>query len=105
MTIAKDRGFEIGNLYRATEKSTGSYYVEGTILKFTEDDGSTCPWFEYVGGPCGGDMTSVGQRLAVDLDEVVPTDTPKITSKEILILYIQQQYPNDKVLQALVESF
>lgn len=104
MTIATGRGFEIGKLYRATEKSTGSYYVEGTILKFTEDDDSHCPWFEYVGGPCGGNMKSVGQRVVVDLDEVIPTDTPKTTSKDLLILYVQQHHALDKVLNTLVNS-
>lgn len=104
MTIATARGFEIGKLYRATEKSTSSYYVEGTILKFTEDDGSKCPWFKYVGGPCGRNMGSIGSRVAVDLDEVIPMDTPKPTNKDLLILYVQQYHAHDKVLNALVNS-
>lgn len=104
MTIATDRGFEIGKLYRATEKSTGSYYVEGAILEFIQDDDSDCPWFKYVGGPCGENMNSVGGRVAVYLDEVIPVETPKLTSKDLLILYVQQHHAFDKVLNALVES-
>lgn len=104
MTIATDRGFEIGKLYRATEKSTGSFYVEGTILEFIQDDDSDYPWFKYVGGPCGENMNSVGSRVSVNLDEVIPVETPKITSKDLLTLYVQQHHALDKVLNALVSA-
>ena len=50
-----------------------------------------------------------GDVFKENFDEhLVPVETPKTyeasTNKPLLLLYIRQQYPNDKVLKALVES-
>ena len=109
MTIATDRGFEIGKLYLVSGDYHSSYYKDDMIVKFLEDDHSDAPWFRYVSGPIGGSLLySPEQRIAIPLEHLVPVETPKTyeasTNKPLLLLYIQQQYPNDKVLKALVES-
>ena len=108
MTTATDRGFEIGKLYRVSTDYASSYYKNGTIVKFIEDDTTGAPWFVYVSGPIGESLRHNPQRLAIPLEHLVPVETPKTyeasTNKPLLLLYIQQQYPNDKVLKALVES-
>ena len=109
MTIATDRGFEIGKLYRVINDYDSSYYKNGMIVEFLEDDYSGAPGFVYVSGPIGGSLRyNPQQRIAIPLDHLVPVETPKTyeasTNKSLLLLYIQQQYPNDKVLKALVES-
>ena len=109
MTIATDRGFEIGKLYLVSSDYDSSYYKNNMIVKFLEDDHSAAPWFRYVSGPIGGSILyRPEQRIAIPLDHLVPVETPKTyeasTNKPLLLLYIQQQYPNDKVLKALVES-
>ena len=109
MTTATDRGFEIGKLYRVINDYDYSYYKNGMIVEFLEDDASIAPWFAYVSGPIGESLRyNPQQRIAIPLDHLVPVETPKTyeasTNKPLLLLYIQQQYPNDKVLKALVES-
>lgn len=109
MTTATDRGFEIGKLYRVINDRNSSYYKNGMIVEFLEDDASDAPWFVYVSGPIGESIRySPEQRIAISLNRLVPVETPKTyeasTNKPLLLLYIQQQYPNDKVLKALVES-
>ena len=109
MTIATDRGFEIGKLYRVINDRNSSYYKNGMIVEFLEDDASDTPWFVYVFGPIGESLCSKPKKpIVIPLDHLVPVETPKTyeasTNKPLLLLYIQQQYPNDKVLKALVES-
>lgn len=109
MTTATDMGFEIGKLYRVNSDYDSSYYKNGMIVEFLEDDASIAPWFRYVSGPIGESLRyNPQQRIAIPLDHLVPVETPKTyeasTNKPLLLLYIQQQYPNDKVLKALVES-
>ena len=109
MTTATDRGFEIGKLYRVITDYDSSYYKNGMIVEFLEDDYSDAPWFVYVSGPIGESLRyEPKQRIAIPLEHLVPVETPKTyeasTNKPLLLLYIQQQYPNDKVLKALVES-
>ena len=109
MTTATDMGFEIGKLYRVSTDYDSSYYKNGMIVEFLEDDASITPWFVYVSGPIGESIRySPEQRIAIPLENLVPVETPKTyeasTNKPLLLLYIQQQYPNDKVLKALVES-
>ena len=109
MTIATDMGFEIGKLYRVINDYDSSYYKDGMIVEFLEDDTTDAPWFVYVSGPIGESLRyGPQQRIAIPLDHLVPVETPKtyeaFTNKHLLLLYIQQQYPNDKVLKALVES-
>ena len=109
MTIATDMGFEIGKLYRVSSNYDSSYYKNGMIVEFLEDDTSNAPWFVYVSGPIGESLRyNPQQRIAIPLDHLVPVETQDTyevsTNKPLLLLYIQQQYPNDKVLKALVES-
>ena len=109
MTIATDMGFEIGKLYRVSSDYDSSYYKNGMIVEFLEDDASLAPWFVYVSGPMGESLRyKPQQRVAIPLDHLAPVETQETykasTNKPLLLLYIQQQYPNDKVLKALVES-
>lgn len=109
MTTATDRGFEIGKLYRVSSDYDSSYYKNSMIVEFIEDDTTATPWFVYVSGPIGESLRyNPQQRIAIPLEHLVPVETQKTyeasTNKPLLLLYIQQQYPNDKVLKALVES-
>ena len=109
MTIATDMGFEVGKLYRVNNDYDSSYYKNGMIVEFLEDDTSDAPWFVYVSGPIGESLRyNPQQRIAIPLDHLAPVETQDTyevsTNKPLLLLYIQQQYPNDKVLKALVES-
>ena len=109
MTTATDMGFEIGKLYRVINDYDSSYYKNGMIVEFLKDDHSDVPWFVYVSGPIGEILRhNPQQRIAIPLDHLVPVETQDTyevsTNKPLLLLYIQQQYPNDKVLKALVES-
>ncbi len=109
MTIATYRGFKIGKLYRVINDKNSSYYKNGAIVEFLEDDTSDAPWFAYVSGPIGESLRYNPQRrIAIRLDHLVPVKNSNnlkaSTNKPLLLLYIQQQYPNDKVLKALVES-
>ena len=109
MTYATDRGFEIGKLYRVSGDYDSSYYKNGMIVEFLKDDASIAPWFVYVSGLIGESLRyEPKQRIAIPLDHLVPVETQDTyevsTNKPLLLLYIQQQYPNDKVLKALVES-
>ena len=106
MTIATDRGFEIGKLYRVSSDKNSSYYKLGMIVRFSLDDGSNCPLFKLISGE--PKSTLFDGMYYIGLDNLEPVETPKtyeaFTNKPLLLLYIQQQYPNDKVLKALVES-
>ena len=109
MTTATDMGFEIGKLYRVSNDYDSSYYKNGMIVEFIEDDTTDAPWFRYVSGPIGEIIRyNPQQRIAIPLDHLVPVEIQDTceasTNKPLLLLYIQQQYPNDKVLKALVES-
>jgi hypothetical protein len=109
MTTATDRGFEIGKLYRVSNDYNSSYYKNGMIVEFIEDDTTGAPWFRYVSGPIGESLRyNPQQRIAIPLDHLVPVENSNnhkaSTNKPLLLLYIQQQYPDDKVLKALVES-
>ena len=106
MTIATDMGFEIGKLYRVINDGTSLYYRRGMVVKFIHDDDSLCPQFELISGK---PKSAVDDGLYyIGLDDLEPVETPKtyeaFTNKPLLLLYVQQQYPDDKVLKALVES-
>ena len=106
MTIATDMGFEVGKLYRVINDEDSSYYKVGMTVRFSRDDGSNCPQFELISGQ--PKSTVFGELYYIGLDDLEPVETPKtyeaFTNKPLLLLYIQQQYPDDKVLKALVES-
>ena len=105
MTIATDMGFEIGKLYRVINDENSSYYKKGMVVKFIRDDGSSYPRFVLISGESKR-TTRDGYYIDLcDLEPVESTGVSKSNStKPLLLLYIQQQYPNDKVLKALVES-
>ena len=106
MTIATDMGFEIGKLYRVINDENSSYYKKGMVVKFIRDDKSYCPLFELISGePMRAVQDGCYYVDLCDLEPVESTGVSKSNStKPLLLLYIQQQYPNDKVLKALVES-
>ena len=103
MTIATDRGFEIGKLYRVINDENSSYYKKGMVVKFIRDDKSNCPLFELISGEARCTV-----YCYIDLCNLEPVESTGVSesnsTKPLLLLYIQQQYPNDKVLKALVES-
>lgn len=106
MTTATDMGFEIGKLYRVINDENSSYYKKGMVVKFIRDDNSNCPLFKLISGEPGCAVQDDKYHIALcSLEPVESTEvsTSNIT-KPLLLLYIQQQYPNDKVLKALVES-
>ena len=73
MTIATDRGFEIGKLYRVINDKNSSYYKKGMVVEFIRDDNSSAPWFVYVSGPIGESLRyNPQQRIAISLDHLVP---------------------------------
>ena len=106
MTTATDRGFEIGKLYRVIDDENSSYYKKGMVVKFIRDDDSYCPLFELISGETWRAVQD--GCYYIDLCGLEPVEPPEtyenLTNKPLLLLYIQQQYPNDKVLKALVES-
>ena len=109
MTTATDRGFEIGKLYRVINDKNSSYYKKGMVVEFIRDDASDAPWFVYVSGPIGGSLRYEPKKpIVIPLDHLVPVKNSNnhkaSTNKPLLLLYIQQQYPNYKALKALVES-
>ena len=106
MTTATDRGFEIGKLYRVINDKNSPYYKKGMVVKFIQDDNSNCPLFRLISGePRRAVQNGCYYVDLCDLEPVESTGVSKSNStKPLLLLYIQQQYPNDKVLKALVES-
>lgn len=105
MTIATDRGFEIGKLYRG---KTGSH-LEGCIFEFVSDDESEMPWFTYVSGATG--VFDIGPSYWIGLDDLEADEAPNTaqvcgipSTKELLILYVQQHHALDKVLNVLVSA-
>ena len=106
MTPATGLGFEIGKLYRVIDDEKSSFYKNGMIIMFVEDNDSHCPWFLYVSGTKGPSLVNTQQRIAVSLYGLEPVE-PKETSlnnKALLLMYTEQCYPDDKVLNTLVES-
>ena len=107
MTIATDMGFEIGKLYRVSSDYDSSYYKNGMIVKFIKDDNSDCPLFELISGEPKR-ISRDGCYYYIYLCDLEPVESTGVSksniTKPLLLLYIQQQYPNDKVLKALAES-
>ena len=106
MTIATDMGFEIGKLYRVIEGADSYFYQSGMVVEFVRDDNSACPLFKLISGNPKQSTPDGGCYIDLhDLEAAEPSKTYEaFTNKPLLLLYIQQQYPNDKVLKALVES-
>lgn len=106
MTMATDMGFEVGKLYRVINDEDSSSYKVGMTVRFSRDDGSNCPQFELISGKPKSTVFDGLYYIGLDDLELVETQDNHeySTNKPLLLLYIQQQYPNDKVLKALVES-
>ena len=106
MTIATDMGFEIGKLYSVINDKNSPYYKVGMIVKFIRDDDSNCPLFELISGEPRRAVQD--GCYYIDLCDLEPAESTGVSTsnstKPLLLLYLQQQYPNDKVLKALVES-
>ena len=106
MTIATDRGFEIGKLYRVINDEHSSYYKKGMVVNFIRDDESNFPLFVLISGE--PKRTTRDGSYYIDLCDLEPVESTGVSksnsTKPLLLLYIQQQYPDDKVLKALVES-
>lgn len=107
MTRATDRGFEIGKLYRVTNGDNSSYYEKGMIVRFIRDDDSDCPEFMLVKGE--PKKTTEDNLYYISLDDLEPVEDrtgnqESNSNKDLLILYVQQHHPLDKVLNALVDS-
>lgn len=105
MTIATDRGFEIGKLYRGKTVS----YLEDCIFEFVSDDESAMPMFTYVSGDYIG--FEIGTSYWIRLDNLESDEAPTTaqvcgtpSTKELLILYVQQHHTLDKVLNVLVSA-
>ena len=106
MTIATDMGFEIGKHYRVIKGVAQLYYQEDMVVEFIEDGGTDCPYFKLVSGtPEKRTIDNCFYVNLEDLESAEPKTYPAVSdNKSILMMYIQQQYPDDKVLKALVES-
>ena len=106
MTIATGRGFEIGKLYCVINDENSSYYRKGMVVKFIRDGKSNCPLFELISGE--PKRAGQGGCYYIDIRDLEPVESTGVSksnsTKPLLLLYIQQQYPNDEVLKALVES-
>lgn len=114
MTIATDLGFKIGELYRVVDSAGNANIEDGMIVKFISDDGSSLPLFRHISGTIGSAMGDhAGTFIKLNrLVHVEPTkssersqcDCTIAINKSLLQLYIEQRYPDDKMLKALVEA-
>lgn len=107
MTVATEKGFEIGKCYRVKNNVVEGYYQEGMIVKFIEDDASTAPLFEIMQGR--GEIQMPDNEIYVKLDylERPSIEDASDKSKAILMslqIYIKQQYPDDIVLNTLANA-
>lgn len=104
MTIATELGFKVGELYRVVDSAGNTNLEDGMIVRFISDDGTSLPLFRYISGPRGSAMGDDAVTF-IKLNRLVPVEPAKSSSnKPLLLLYIQQQYPDDKMLNVLVES-
>lgn len=108
LTPAQQHGLEIGKLYRVTNSEGCTYLDRGDVVKFMRDDGTTCPWFikTVKAGSCP--ETATGE-VAIYPDDLEPYEQPittkqKLSPQELLLMYVQQHYPEDRVMIAMVEN-
>lgn len=101
LTPAQQKGFEIGKLYRVFQNSPDcSYYQKvGQVVKFNYDDGSSCPGF----------IDEKNDSFYIYLSDLEPYEQPtttkqKLSPQELLLMYVKQHYPEDRVMIAMVES-
>lgn len=106
LTPAQQKGFKIGKLYRVFQVTEGAEFHQSTgqIVEFYDDDGSYCPEFTD---------TNSGKSIYIRLEDLQPYNpaTPETTctiknlsNQEILLMYVKQYYPEDRVMIAMVES-
>ena len=76
------------------------------VFKVARDDESDCPLFALISGKPKSTVFDGLYYIGLDDLELVETQDNHeySTNKPLLLLYIQQQYPDDKVLKDLVES-
>lgn len=105
MTIATDRGFKIGALYRVIDAGGSNIYTNNMIVRFHEDDGTDSPYFAYYQGP-KNTWTDNYDQFCITLDYLESVDIIKQapSTKELLLLYVQQRHSSDIVLNTLVKS-
>lgn len=107
MTIADENGFEVGKNYRVKEGVNKNYYTAGMILKFTWDDGSDMPLFKILEGKAKYETDDNKIYVYIsDLEQLSTDNTPDKSKSVIMSLqtYVKQQYPNDVVLNTLVNT-
>ena len=108
LTPAQQQGFEIGKVYLVTNGEDYLYLDQGDIVKFIRDDESGCPWFKKI-VKVGSCLETATGEVAIYLDDLAPYEQPnatkqKLSSQELLLMYVKQHYPEDRVMIALVES-
>ena len=109
MTIAAENGFEVGKSYHVKEGVNRNYYTAGMILKFTWDDGSDMPLFKILEGKAKYETDD--KKIYVYISDLSPISIDNTNtsdeSKSVLMslqTYIKHQYPNDVVLNTLVNT-
>lgn len=108
LTPTQQQGFEIGKLYRVTNNEYNRYLDQGDIVKFTRDDESDCPWFKKT-VKAGSYLETMPGEVAIDLSDLEPYEQPtttkqKLSPQELLLMYVKQHYPEDRVMIAMVEN-
>lgn len=108
-TPAQQQGFEIGRLYCVVDESTSVHLRAGDIVEFTTDDDSIRPRFKLIeiNNPLSTGV--IGKEYWLYLDDLAPYDQPtttkqKLSQQELLLMYVKQHYPEDRVMIAMVEN-
>ena len=107
MTIAAENGFEVGKIYRVKEGVNNVCYNAGMIVEFIWDDCSNMPLFKIL--ECEEKYKTSDNKIHVYISDLSPisVDNTSDKSKSVLMslqTYIKHQYPNDVVLNTLVNA-
>lgn len=101
-TPAQQQGFEIGRLYRVAKISEDALDLQRIeqVVEFVRDDRSICPVFRDI---------VTGVELFILLCDLEPYEQPtttkqKLLPQELLLMYVKQHYPEDRVMIAMVEN-
>ena len=105
-TPAEKRGFKIGGVYEAVKPSKD--VPTGNLYRFVEDDHTSWPWFVKL----NDGLNPEPEKIAIHLSDLRPTQVNPdgvreafhLDMRTILLEYVKQHYPNDKVLTLLVEA-
>lgn len=104
MTPAEKRSLKVGNTYILATADNNHHLKVGTVVEFTEDDDSTCPYFVIRKNPPKGLKT--GEEVCINIRDVLTLhDKPAemLDTKAILKKYISTKYPTDTFLDFLVD--